>query len=158
MRAASGKEDNSSSPTGPRKILVAIDGSENAERAAQAAIELGKKCRSSLIVLSVVPHPGTLASPPRDYYDYYESIIQRWVDKVVQDCERQGVAARGQIMRAQPSIPGEILEVAKAEGADLVIVGSRGLSMLKGGFRQVLAGSVSNAVVSHAPCNVLVVK
>ena len=143
----------------PRKILVAIDGSENAQRATNAAIELAKKFHSELIVLSVVPHPGSFVAPAMKYYDYYETTIQKWIDAVIQNCSAHGVVdAQGRIIRAQPSIPGAIVEVAELEHIDLIVIGHRGLSMLKGGFKRVIAGSVSSAVTTHAHCNVLVVR
>ena len=154
----SNSETNQDLSFPPRRILLAIDGSENAERAAQIAIDLSKRYKSDLIVLSIVPHPGTLASAPADYYDYYERMIQKWIDEVIEDCQRQAVSVGGQIMRAQPSVPGAIVEVAELEHVDIVVMGRRGLTMLKGGFRRALAGSVSSAVVSHAHCNVLIVK
>jgi nucleotide-binding universal stress UspA family protein len=48
----------------------------------------------------------------------------------------------------------EIVELAEELGADIIVVGSRGL----GGFRRVLIGSVSDSVVRHAPCPVLIVR
>jgi nucleotide-binding universal stress UspA family protein len=47
-----------------------------------------------------------------------------------------------------------ILHVAKDRGADLIVLGSRGL----GGFKRLLLGSVSNGVLHHAPCPVLIVR
>ena len=47
-----------------------------------------------------------------------------------------------------------ILNYAKEKGVDLIVMGTRGL----GGFKKLLLGSVSNGVVSHAPCSVLIVR
>jgi nucleotide-binding universal stress UspA family protein len=142
----------------PRRILVAIDGSENAERSARVAIDLAKRYGANLIVLSIVPRPSMMVSAPTEYYDYYEGMVQKWIDEVVEESQKAAVSASGRVIRAQPSIPGEIVEVAELEDVDLIVMGRRGLTMLKGGFKRTLAGSVSSAVVSHAHCNVLIVK
>jgi len=142
----------------PSKILFATDGSENAQRASHVAIDLAKRYGSTIIILSVVPKPSTLVSAPPEYYDYYEGIVQKWINEVTEDAQKHGVSAHGQIMRAQPSVPEAIVEVAELERVDLIVMGRRGMTMLKGGFRRALAGSVSGAVVSHAHCNVLIVK
>ena len=61
---------------------------------------------------------------------------------------------KAELLLWEGDLADEILRAAREEGFDLIVVGHRGLSPLKA----FLLGSVSNRVVSHAPCSVLVVR
>ena len=145
--------------TFPTRILLATDGSEEAELAALRAVELADATDSELHVVhvGVVPiflksYPGTLG-----YYDkLYEQIEevsrellrkQTWRVKAV-----GGTVAGAHLRMGQVDL--EIVALAEELQADLIVMGSRGL----GGVRRALIGSVSDSVVRHAHCPVLVVR
>ncbi len=149
-----------------KKILVAVDGSKNAERAAEIAAELAKKFDSELIVLHVALGPPysysamfpTLIPPPQDAYDQYmahaREVEKACVDRAVSLAEERGVKARGMVESGVSSVVEAITTHAGDLNTDLLVVGTRGL----GGFKKLLLGSVSSGVVAHANCPVLVVR
>ncbi len=73
---------------------------------------------------------------------------------VVKEAEDAGLKVRGEIVENAQSAVQAITEYASNSKIDLIVMGTRGLT----GFRKLLLGSVSNGVVSHAPCSVLVVR
>ncbi len=154
-----------------KKILVALDGSESSQRAAQAAVELAEKLKSDLIVLHAISPPtsyyhSTIASPtgmslpaPSQheidaYYAYARKVALGIVGEMESKAKKQGVHVKTEIPEAVSSVVETIINHAVNENADLIVVGTRGL----GGFKKMLLGSVSSGIVSHAHCPVLVVR
>jgi len=140
------------------RILVAIDGSPHSDEALDAAIDLAKRYASELTVLSIAPlvpvympsGNAYLAAPVTDtdttpYRTLVEAAVKRARDGGVSSVT--GVCQDGVVID-------EILAFLDAHPADLVVVGSRGMSAAK----RLLIGSISSALVAHAPCPVLVVR
>jgi nucleotide-binding universal stress UspA family protein len=146
------------------KILVAVDGSKNARRAAKSAVTLAERNAAELVVISVVPRPSYLFAPVSgvgvppmdlgDYYNYASRDAEAWVNEVVSLAKARSVTAKGHVLKASLSIVKSITDCAEDEEADLIVLGTRGL----GGFNRLLLGSVSSGVVAHAGCSVLVVR
>jgi nucleotide-binding universal stress UspA family protein len=145
------------------KILVAVDGSKSASKAAKTAVKLAKRNAANLIVVSVVQRPSYLFAPVSggvtpmafgDYYGYAKKDAEKWVNEVVALAEGRGIGVRGLVLKGSHSVVQSITDYAKAEDVDLIVLGTRGL----GGFDRLLLGSVSNGVVTHAHCSVLVVR
>lgn len=138
------------------KILVATDGSQEALKAVTAAAELALlKPEAKVTLLTVTPPvPSYVALQLREndldpaalQNQYAEEIFEGSCDPL----KARNVSYTTQVAVGDPA--DEICRVAEAIGADLIIVGRRGLS----GVRELLAGSVSSKVVHHAPCSVLV--
>ena len=154
-----------------KKILVALDGSESSQKAAQAALELAEKLKADLILLHAITPPttyyhSTIASPagmslpaPSQheidaYYAYAKKVATSIVGEVEFKGKKLGIHVKAEIPEAVSSVVETILNHAAKENVDLIVVGTRGL----GGFKKLLLGSVSNGVVSHAHCPVLVVR
>ena len=154
-----------------KKILVAQDGSESSQRAAQAALELAEKLKADLVVLHAISSPtsyyhSTIASPtgmslpaPSQheidaYYAYARKVALGIVGETESKAKKQGIHVKTEIPEAVSSIVETIVNHASKENVDLVVVGTRGL----GGFKKLLLGSVSSGIVSHAHCPVLVVR
>jgi nucleotide-binding universal stress UspA family protein len=144
----------------PGKILVAIDGSEEASAAARAATELAKATGSELHLMYAMqeeryrPHLG-----PEMWEGWEEDFEQAkrsayaWVEEQAEHMRGEGVrAVEAHLMLGQPDAA--IVWLADELWAGLVMVGSRGL----GGMRRTLIGSVSDSVVRHAHCPVLVMR
>ena len=140
------------------RILVAIDGSENSSRAADAAIDLAKKNNAALFVITVLHNPvyaySEAGAPVQQPVDKSRSNAEGFMKVAVAKAEVQGVNVRGELLENVPSVVDAIIDYAEKWKVDLVVVGTRGLS----GFRKMLLGSVSAALASHAPCSVLVVR
>ncbi len=148
----------------PKKILVPIDGSENARRAKDLGISIAKDYDAELQIISVISVPTYLVSSPRvvgspafDLKEYYDSSgreAKNLVADAMAQAKDQGVKAKGEVLRTTSSTVFAITQFAMTESVDLIVMGTRGL----GGFRKLLLGSVSSGVLTHAHCNVLVVR
>jgi nucleotide-binding universal stress UspA family protein len=143
----------------PTRILLATDGSEEAELAALRAVDLADATDSELHVVhvGVVPtflksYPGTLGYERR-LYDQIEEVSRVLLRKQTWRVKAAGGTVAGAHLR-MGAVDLEILALAEELGADLIVMGSRGL----GGVRRALMGSVSDSVVRHAHCPVLVVR
>jgi nucleotide-binding universal stress UspA family protein len=148
----------------PTKILLATDGSEEATLAAQTAVELAAKIGSELHIVHVspriVPHyPGYYMGPEvaehaqQKEQEHLDREAQRLLDTQVEQVR----AAGGSMAQAHLRIgrfAEEIVALAEELGVELIVIGSRG----RGGVRRAVMGSVSDSVVRHAHCSVLVVR
>jgi nucleotide-binding universal stress UspA family protein len=145
--------------TFPTRILLATDGSEQAELAALRVVDLADATDSELHVVHVgvvpsflVSYPGTLGYERRLYDQIEEESRQRlrelsWRVKVV-----GGTVAGTHLRMGQVAL--EIVALAEELQADLIVMGCRGHR----GIRRAIEGSISDAVIRHAPCPVLVVR
>jgi nucleotide-binding universal stress UspA family protein len=154
----------------PTRILLASDGSESAAHATEVAVELSKKTQSELHVLyvggeesaaSLYPQAADtawvvqedLAPVQEEQGRQFEQVARKTLDAEVQQVrEVGGTVGQAHLRMGTPAA--EIVELAEELGVGLVVVGNRGL----GGIRRALMGSVSDAVVRHAHCLVLVVR
>jgi len=154
-----------------KRLLVALDGSENSARASQAALELAEKLKAELIVLHAIIPPalyyhteispeGPVIEPPTHekeidlYLEYARRVGHVIVDGTVSEAKKRGITVRADIPETTSSVVETIVNQAVRENADLIVVGTRGL----GGFKRLLLGSVSSGVVDHAHCPVLVIR
>lgn len=138
-----------------KRILLAVDGSDHAMRAARVAAEMAHCMKSAelRIVVAYDPIPPYLGEP-----NLQAAINARLND--AQGVLQKAVAAVGDVageIRTE-LIEGDsaeaIIDVAKTRESDVIIMGSRGLGRLAG----LVLGSTSQKVVSHAPCPVLIVR
>jgi nucleotide-binding universal stress UspA family protein len=145
----------------PTKVLVATDGSREAELAATSAADLAKNTGSELHVAIIFQetayvHPYYEVRLPKVAEQLREQAreeIRKVLDEQVQRIRKSGVeVAEARLETGEPD--GEIVAVAEELGAGLIVLGSRGL----GGVRRALMGSVSESVVRHAHCPILVVR
>ena len=124
-----------------RGILVAVDGSRYADMAAVAAGNLAKRCGLPLTVLAVCASD-----------DLSCDLIKPLADRVRDLLRQDGVAADSLALEGRPA--DTIIQAARDNDCDLIVVGNQGRS----GLERILMGSVSQQVVTHARCPVLVVK
>ena len=145
--------------TFPTKILLATDGSEEAELAAQRAVDLVQRTGSELHVVYVEPMPNFLlgggGTPGYDrmLYERIEQESRELLRRLSWRVKVAGGTVAGSHLRMGP-VDLEIVGLARELGADLIVMGSRG----RRGIRRVIEGSISDAVIRHAPCPVLVVR
>jgi nucleotide-binding universal stress UspA family protein len=140
------------------RIAVAIDGSEIGHEALATAIDLAHEYGAALDILSVAPIGPVYATSNAPYIppDFPESNLAYYrgvVDAAVAEARTAGVAAVTGLVE-EGVVVDEILTVLDQHPPDLLVVGSRGLSTAK----RILLGSVSTALVTQAPCPVLVVR
>jgi nucleotide-binding universal stress UspA family protein len=143
-----------------RRILVAVDGSEDSIKASNHAIDMAKKLDASLIVLCIVS-PSTYidlgyanVGNMKEIESRGKKQAQQEVDKVKKKAMEKEVTVKSDVLIKYTSIVKEIVEYAEKHKIDLIITGSRGMT----GFKKLLLGSVASGVVTYAHCPVLVVK
>jgi nucleotide-binding universal stress UspA family protein len=152
------------------KILVPLDGSEHSDRALAAALQIAKNFNSEITLLHiysvtvtsvVIPEPTTLN--PTGVPIATSAEVSKMVD-AARDAGKRILADGEQKVRAESvpvetsliegNSPQEIVKTAKEGQFDLIVIGARGIHRL----RDLLMGSVTEGVVKHASCSVLVVK
>jgi nucleotide-binding universal stress UspA family protein len=150
----------------PTKVLLATDGSKEAELAARTAADLAQKTGSELHVVHVFGiapvgppvYPEATDLQGEALEEEAEERISEQRAREVLDAEVGKVRSAGGTLVEAHLIEGriapEIVALAEEIGAGLIVMGSRG----RGGMRRALMGSVSDAVVRHAHCPVLVVR
>jgi nucleotide-binding universal stress UspA family protein len=142
-------------------IVVGVDDSDNSKAALRWALEEGRlrgvpvnavhawQPPLASPVVDVGPVPGPMLDVPvviEKAKEAAEELVERLVQEVADDAS--GVDLRPAVVEGSPASA----LVDAAEGADLLVVGSRGL----GGFKGLVLGSVSHQMASHAPCPVVI--
>src|SRR5918998_196603 len=140
--------------------MAKIEGSEEGKMATQAAAELSRETGSEVDVVYVLPSPAQLIGHHLYPDDVRESLIggaERDAETFLKDQAEQigsdgGKGAETHLRSGDPDK--EIIRAAESLGVGLIVIGSRGL----GALSRALIGSVSDSVVKHAHCPVLVVR
>jgi nucleotide-binding universal stress UspA family protein len=136
-----------------KNILVAVDGYKYADAAFNAAVDVARRYDSRLIVLYVYQGStgsGTLVSGDEEDANRSagQEIIKSYERKLGKDFRKSRVFLK------KGDAAQRIIETARSEGVDLVVIGSRG----RGGFKGLLLGSVSHKVTNHVGCPVLIIR
>jgi nucleotide-binding universal stress UspA family protein len=142
------------------RIVVGTDGSETATEAVRRAIQLAKMSGAKLDVVAAfepvparrlreergeVPGDVSYALGPRED-------VNVALESAVGMAKQEGIDAESYPREGDPA--DAILDVAEEQGADLVVVGNKGMT----GAKRFLLGSVPNKVSHHAPCGVYIVR
>jgi nucleotide-binding universal stress UspA family protein len=139
---------------GYQLILNPTDGSQVSRKATDHAIYLAKTSGAELLILHVVE--TSFAWYTGALYQQIVDELREFGDKVlqsaVQAAEKQGVTARTLSVDGYSGTA--VVRIAEREGADLIVMGAVGRSMVE----EALVGSISQYVVRHAHCPVLIVK
>ena len=136
----------------PNKILLAVDGSEDAVLAARAAIDLSGKTGAELHVVH-----AWQSVPSARFESFIRAQRKQEAEELLAAQEKLIEASGGKIARAHlrrgPAVD-EILDLAGELDAGLIVMGSRGMGPVK----RLVMGSVSEGVVHHSRCPVLVLR
>lgn len=143
------------------RIVVAFDGSKDSVKAVHLACSLASSFDSNLTVVHVYHSPviayGAGPGIPMPDYRDLEGAAEETGNKIlacgVQLANDAGVKAKGELLQSS-SVVETLVGFALNEKADLIVVGTRGMT----GFKKLVLGSVSSGLVSHAPCPVLVAR
>ena len=138
-----------------RTIVVGVDGSAASDAALEFAIEEAALRGASLRIVCAWEIPSSVAVGgvfPTEMFEAFPEEAQDIVNKALARVTelKSSVTSEGRIVEGHPA---EVL-LKEAEGADLLVVGSRG----RGGFGSLLLGSVSQQIVHHATGPVVVVR
>lgn len=146
------------------KVLLATDGTKHSESAVEIVKTLKLNAGDELKIVSVVDMAVPLAI---DIYAGYlpstseiesavkentEKILGSTVQNLADFFQKKNLAITSEVLHGSPE--SRIVETAEEMNADLIIVGSHGYNR----WERLLLGSVSDSVVHHAPCSVLVVR
>jgi nucleotide-binding universal stress UspA family protein len=134
------------------RIVLAVDGSEPAQRAVPVAADIASKYGSEVIAVHVLEQQLGLGGP----IAFQTTEVAIWVaDDAARSLKDMGVSAR---VEARAALAGgaaqEIMDVAVTEDAGLIVMGSRGMSDWEG----LLVGSVAHKVVHLSSVPVLIVR
>ena len=142
-------------------VVVGTDGSQTAQTAVRQAIELARQVGSRLLIVSAYePVPEQRLRAARfDVPTDLEWIVNPRDDvlALLEEAHEQAqTAGVGEVetFACQGDAADAILDVAEERGADLIVVGNKGMT----GAKRFLLGSVPNKVSHHAPCSVLIVR
>jgi nucleotide-binding universal stress UspA family protein len=140
----------------PTTVLLATDGSKDGELATTTALDLANSTTSELHIVYVeqaVYVPGGASYWSGVPRGYLEQQARKQLDAMVEKASSGGGEVAEAHLRVGDAAP-QIVALAEEIEAGVIVMGSRGL----GGIRRALMGSVSDAVVRHAHCAVLVVR
>jgi nucleotide-binding universal stress UspA family protein len=135
-------------------ILVAVDGSKHSDAAFDVATDIAQKYSSQLFILHVFQGgtgSGTLVSS--EFEDDMRFVGQQILDSYEAKAKQKGLQNVRMFLQEGDAAK-RIMETANEIDCGLLLMGSRG----RGGFKELLLGSVSHKVTNHADCSVLMVK
>ena len=144
------------------KILLAVDGSVCSDAAVQELVKRPWPPQTEVKVITAVEIPAPVGMEPwaisPDYFENLEGAV-RQAGQAVLDSALLTLSTTDKTLKISSEIiqgsPAQVIvDEAESWGADLIIVGSRGLGV----WNRLLLGSVSNSVVHHAKCSVEVVR
>jgi len=139
----------------PTKVLFATDGSEDSERAMEAAVDLANKTGSELHVVHVgLVSPWTVPDTLSEAQfgrlrDQAQGVLQEQVARIR---EAGGDVTDAHLRMGRADV--EVVRLAEEMGAGLIVLGNRGRETIS----RILLGSDAESIVRHAPCPVLVVR
>jgi universal stress protein A len=139
------------------RIVVPTNFSETAMLALESAIVLAQESHAELHVCHAFEYVAPMVSPyeipvPEDFVQQTRAAAEDRLDDLVTKGKSAGLYCEGHIL-ADSADPG-ISNLAKSIHADLIVIGTRGVT----GIRHMLMGSVAERTVRHAPCSVLTIK
>ncbi len=140
-----------------QRILVPIDFSDNAASVLDWAAHLAKEHGSRILLLHVYHLPVEFqqlegAYLPPDFWSTVKNEAEQQLGRFAEDLRGRGLEVEALVREGYPATV--IVEEAESLEADLVVIGTHGLS----GLKHMLLGSIAERVVQKAPCPVLTVK
>lgn len=146
-----------------KKILLAVDGSNLTYRSLDYALSLAKKYSAEIMALTVVDIPSNSllaqgsAFTPISSQNYIDKLINQHkeiLEDIAKKVKKINLKTRFSTKLLEGRPADKIVEIAKQESFDLIVIGSRGL----GGIKEIFLGSVSDRVADESHCPVLIVK
>jgi nucleotide-binding universal stress UspA family protein len=141
-----------------KKILLPIDGSAASLRAAKYAIRIAKLLDSEITCIHIIETPPLMRSMNPAlvalYFTQAEKRAKKWINSVEVLAKQGKVRFTGEARIEGLTVPNALVEYARKQEIDLIVMGTKGRTDLK----KVLLGSVASFVVSHASSPVLLVR
>ncbi|MCW4004005.1 MAG: universal stress protein [Candidatus Bathyarchaeota archaeon] len=149
-----------------KRVLVAVDGSENSNRALDFALDLAEKYNANVTVLNVSESPamGVVSLEPtepmayaggtvdfyKDFHRFHEDILRKAVNRAREFKPNVTVSSK----LREGNAASEIVAEAKEGAFDIIVVGHKGLGRVK----ELFLGNISERVAHLAPCPVIIVR
>lgn len=149
-----------------KKILVAINITGYYEKLIAYGVRLAKVLGSDIAAIHVIEEsPKTPTVDVMQYYsegkayeEDYEKDIKKRAEKILEQAQlfasKEGIAFQTEILATSTSVSESIIEFAKANNIELILIGTKDMT----GVVKFLLGSVANKVITHAPCPVLAIR
>ena len=138
------------------RILVPVDGSDNSYRALDAALLLSEKLGAEVTAIHVIediPVSYVVSEKLlREIVDAYKRENQLILSNCSEIATKKGLVINTKILQGNPG--STILDYCEKEKYDIIIMGSRGM----GKFKELVLGSVSNKVLHHSSCPVMIIR
>ena len=143
-----------------KTIVVGTDGSDTAREAVRQAAEMAEKLGGAIHLVSAYePVPeGRLREERQEVPEDLQWMVNpredvtTTLEQVGEELKAQGIEVESHAREGDPA--DAILDVAEEKGADLIVVGNKGMT----GAKRFLLGSVPNKVSHHAPCSVMIIR
>ena len=140
-----------------KKILVPLDGSPSAEKALGEAEKLAKTFDSEILLFQVVHFMPIYGSPelvaPLVVDERHKEFAEKYLAKVAKELEAKGLKAKA-IVKTGQQVAGEIIDFAKENRADLIVMCTRGRS----GISRWVLGSTAHKVLIRAETPILLLR
>ena len=136
-----------------KTILVALDSSELSLQVTQCLDRLQIQPTTKIILCQVIPTGESESEISVDRPHNPDDILYQEIERQLQSYQANlPCKSEIEIVNGEPAV--EIVRLAHIHQADLIAIGSKGLT----GVKRIIQGSVSSQVVADAPCSVLVIK
>jgi nucleotide-binding universal stress UspA family protein len=148
------------------KLLLPIDGSNTSIKAARYAIHLAKLNNAELVIMHIIEdikQGGAIGLQQRygnislveAFKKAREESAKQLIKPIEEVANKKGLKVKSEICDAEGTNSIKLItEYTDKNNIDLIVIGSKGRSI----FERLLVGSLTNAVINHSPCPVLVVR
>ncbi len=140
-----------------KKILLPLDGSEIAKRALDQAEKLAKVFESEILLFQVVPFMPIYGSPelvtPLIIDEKQKELAEKYLSDLAEDLKTKGFKVRA-VVRTGQQVAVEIIDFAKEEGVDLIVMSTHGRS----GISRWVLGSIALKVLTRAETPILLIR
>ncbi len=140
-----------------KKILVPLDGSEIANKALDQAEKLARVFDSEIVLFQVVPFMPIYGSPelvtPLIIDEKQKELAERYLSQLAEDLKMKGFKVRA-VVRTGQQVAVEIIDFAKEEGVDLIVMCTHGRS----GISRWVLGSIALKVLTRAETPILLIR
>lgn len=140
------------------KVLIPVDGSKYSSEGLKVAADFAKSKGAEIVIIHVAPFIAGMdlelsAARREEIMESAKRNGEQVLSKAAGLLKDSGVNSKT-LLATAPSVAEELIKTAESEKADLIIIGSRGLT----GAARFMLGSTASKVVRHCPCSVYVVK
>jgi nucleotide-binding universal stress UspA family protein len=142
-----------------KKILAAIDRSKYKEKIIDYAISLGKAWGAEVTAIHVIdPGRGVPGGRIKEKEKQREEEAERPAEDLLSEAElqakKEGINLRKEIVEESDTVEKAIIDYAKKNNIDVILIGTTGMSAAE----EVFVGSVANNVIHHAHCPVFAIR